>query len=280
MKDTVLAVERQRLAEEAARRVEAGKRLQEIALAAERQRLVQEAAQRAEVEKRAKEQALALERQHLAEEAAQRAKGEKTAQDAVLAAEKQRLAEEAARRAEEQSRIQEASLAFERQRLAEEASRRAEEQIRQFTYMGPQLTAPQGPTQALAAPSAGSAPEAAASNETQDHEEDRTASAEITWEVTTPPNPKNLFREKVCSANNGSRSCQKAKTIVTKYGFSDVKTKVCRGAIYQFQGTRGGKKFSIKFSALTGALTEILAVSEPGQVIGAGATAAPEVPKD
>jgi hypothetical protein len=176
--------------------------------------------------------------------------------------------------------MQEASLAFERQRLAEEASRRSEEQIRQFTYMGPQLTVPQGPTQALAAPSPGSPPEAAAGNEPQGSGEDRTASAEITWEVPTPPSPKNLFMEKVLSANNGSRSCQKAKNIVTKYGFSDVETKVCRGVIYQFTGMRNGKKFSIKFSALTGALTEILAVSDSGQIVGAGATAAPDAPKD
>jgi hypothetical protein len=178
--------------------------------------------------------------------------------------------------------MQEASLAFERQRLAEEASRRAEEQIRQFTYMGPQLTVPQGPTKALAAPSAGSAPEAGAgaSNESQDTEEERTASAEITWEAPTPVNPKNLFMEKVLSANDGSRSCQKAKTIVKKYGFSDVETKICRGAIYQFVGMRDGKKFSIKFSALTGALTEILAVPEAGQITGAGITAAPETPPE
>jgi hypothetical protein len=198
----------------------------------------------------------------------------------VLVLEKQRLAEEAARRAEEQKRMQEASLAFERQRLAEEASRRAEEQIRQFTYMGPQLSVPQGPTQALAAPPAGSAPEAGVSNESQEPAEDRTASAEITWEAPTPANPKNLFMEKVLNANNGSRSCQKAKNIVTKYGFSDVETKICRGTIYQFLGMRGGKKFSIRFSALTGALTEILAVSDPGQVKGAGITAAPETPPE
>jgi peptidoglycan hydrolase-like protein with peptidoglycan-binding domain len=54
-----------------------------------------------------------------------------------------------------------------------------------------------------------------------------------------------------------SKSCNKAKSIVGKYGFEDIQTKSCNGKIYHFSATREGKKFSVKINALTSALTEI-----------------------
>ena len=54
-----------------------------------------------------------------------------------------------------------------------------------------------------------------------------------------------------------SKSCNKAKLIISKYGFEDIQTKSCNGKIYHFSATREGKKFSVKINALTSALTEI-----------------------
>lgn len=52
-------------------------------------------------------------------------------------------------------------------------------------------------------------------------------------------------------------SCDKAKSIVTGYGFSDIQTMSCAGSVYSFAANRGGKSFAVKVSALNGELTEV-----------------------
>lgn len=54
-----------------------------------------------------------------------------------------------------------------------------------------------------------------------------------------------------------SVSCDKARSIITGYGFGNIETKSCSGNIYSFAATRGGKSFSVKVSALNGELTEV-----------------------
>jgi hypothetical protein len=52
-------------------------------------------------------------------------------------------------------------------------------------------------------------------------------------------------------------SCDKAKSIITGYGFGNIETKSCEGDVYSFAAVRGGKTFSVKVSALNGELTEV-----------------------
>ena len=54
-----------------------------------------------------------------------------------------------------------------------------------------------------------------------------------------------------------SKSCNKAKSVIGKYGFEDIETKSCTGKIYHFSATRTGTRFSVKINALTSELTEI-----------------------
>ena len=54
-----------------------------------------------------------------------------------------------------------------------------------------------------------------------------------------------------------SVSCDKAKSILTGYGFGNVEAKSCNGKVYSFAAMRDGKSFSVKVSALNGELTEV-----------------------
>jgi hypothetical protein len=56
---------------------------------------------------------------------------------------------------------------------------------------------------------------------------------------------------------NASVSCDKARSIITGYGFGNIQTKSCVGDVYSFAAVRGGKSFSVKVSALSGELTEV-----------------------
>lgn len=66
--------------------------------------------------------------------------------------------------------------------------------------------------------------------------------------------------EKIIGSDENSKSCNKAKLIISEYAFADIEAKSCKGKIYHFFATRGGKKFSIKISALTNELIEITKV--------------------
>jgi hypothetical protein len=56
---------------------------------------------------------------------------------------------------------------------------------------------------------------------------------------------------------SASVSCDKARSIITGYGFGNIETKSCTGNVYSFAAVRGGKSFSVKVSALSGELTEV-----------------------
>ena len=229
-------VERQRLAAEAAakqRQAEEERKAQEAALAlakqrqaeeVERQRLAAEAAakqRQAEEERKAQEAALALAKQRQAEEA-----------------ERQRLAAEAAakqRQAEEERKAQEAALALEKQRQAEEAER--------------QRLAAEAAAKQRQAEEERKAQEAALALEKQRQAEEAERLAD---------NRKVASIDSASEANEASsKSCNKAKSIISKYGFEDIETKSCNGRIYHFSATREGKRFSVKINTLTSALTEI-----------------------
>ena len=52
-------------------------------------------------------------------------------------------------------------------------------------------------------------------------------------------------------------SCDKASSIITGYGFSDVKPADCLGQVYAFSAARDGKAYAIKLNAANGELTEV-----------------------
>lgn len=58
-------------------------------------------------------------------------------------------------------------------------------------------------------------------------------------------------------AKNAFVSCDKARSIITGYGFGSIETRSCSGNVYSFAAVRGGKTFSVKVSALNGELTEV-----------------------
>jgi len=66
----------------------------------------------------------------------------------------------------------------------------------------------------------------------------------------TPVKPKT-------ETKSASVSCDKARSIITGYGFGNIETKSCAGEVYSFAAVRGGKSFSVKVSALSGELTEV-----------------------
>jgi hypothetical protein len=52
-------------------------------------------------------------------------------------------------------------------------------------------------------------------------------------------------------------SCDKAGKIISGYGFSSVKPTSCKGQVYAFNATRGGKAYLIRLSSASGELTEV-----------------------
>jgi hypothetical protein len=165
----------------------------------------------------AQETALALEKQRQAEEA-----------------ERQRLAAEAAekqRQAEEERKAQETALALEKQRQAEEAER-----------------------QRLAAEAAEKQRQAEAQETALALEKQR--QAEETRRLAH--NRKVASLENALGANETlSKSCNKSRSIIGKWGFEDIETNSCMGKVYHFSATRKGKRYSVKINALTSALTEV-----------------------
>jgi hypothetical protein len=78
-------------------------------------------------------------------------------------------------------------------------------------------------------------------------------------QTASAPKPKKTMAAKTTAKTTVSDnvSCDKAKSIVTGYGFSDIQTMSCSGSIYSFAANRGGKSFAVKVSALNGELTEV-----------------------
>jgi hypothetical protein len=79
----------------------------------------------------------------------------------------------------------------------------------------------------------------------------QTASAPV-----APPKPEKATPSAKTTASSNV-SCDKAKSIVTGFGFSNIQTQSCSGSVYSFAASRGGKSFSVKVSALNGELTEV-----------------------
>jgi hypothetical protein len=52
-------------------------------------------------------------------------------------------------------------------------------------------------------------------------------------------------------------SCDKAKAIVSDYGFTDIEAQSCKGKVYAFGARRDGKSFTVKLSSSSGELTEV-----------------------
>jgi hypothetical protein len=54
-----------------------------------------------------------------------------------------------------------------------------------------------------------------------------------------------------------SIGCEKARDILTEYGFKDIKAEVCAGAILGFSASRDGKPFSIRILSANGEFEEV-----------------------
>jgi hypothetical protein len=65
------------------------------------------------------------------------------------------------------------------------------------------------------------------------------------------------FLSKVQRSFEGSASCKKAITMVSKYAFSDIQILSCKGRVYHFSGLRKGKLYSIKVNPTSWELTEV-----------------------
>ena len=63
--------------------------------------------------------------------------------------------------------------------------------------------------------------------------------------------------EKKTAKSSIGVSCNKAETIVSGYGFTNVKPTTCAGQIFAFNATRSGKAYVIKLSSASGELTEV-----------------------
>jgi len=76
--------------------------------------------------------------------------------------------------------------------------------------------------------------------------------------VTTAPQPTIVEKEAPVGKVSGGRiSCDKARRIVSGFGFSDVHALACSGKEYGFSAKRDGKDFDIRLSSLTGELIRV-----------------------
>ncbi|MFL5260495.1 MAG: hypothetical protein ACJ8AS_12140 [Hyphomicrobiales bacterium] len=93
-----------------------------------------------------------------------------------------------------------------------------------------------------------------------DYYEPQPDSEEPDTTYAPPPTKKsNLpgLKTQTIRKQSGPVSCDKAKKIVSDYGFTQVEPKSCEGKVYAFSARRDGKPFSIKMSAASGELTEV-----------------------
>lgn len=74
-------------------------------------------------------------------------------------------------------------------------------------------------------------------------------------ESTMPEQPES--QEAPASTTGRAVSCEDAVEIVESFGFSDVQSTSCSGAVYGFDASRDGSSYSIKLSAAEGELTEV-----------------------
>ncbi len=67
--------------------------------------------------------------------------------------------------------------------------------------------------------------------------------------------PRNVTKPTRQASN--AMSCDKAGKIISGYGFSGVRPASCKGQVYAFNATRGGKAYLVRLSAASGELTEV-----------------------
>ncbi len=76
--------------------------------------------------------------------------------------------------------------------------------------------------------------------------------------ATTAPAPTIVETDTPADKVSGAPiSCDKARRIVSGFGFSDIRTLGCSGNEYGFSAKRDGKDFEIKLSSLTGELVQV-----------------------
>jgi len=78
------------------------------------------------------------------------------------------------------------------------------------------------------------------------------AKAQIPGVSGKPELTKTVKKKPSLAANQ--LSCNKAKSIVSDFGFSDIIARTCTGNIYDFSAKRDGSPYSIKVSSLSGEL--------------------------
>lgn len=59
------------------------------------------------------------------------------------------------------------------------------------------------------------------------------------------------------TASAAGLSCDKATSVVSGYGFSNVTASSCKGKVYAFSAVRDGNAFTIKLDPASGELTEV-----------------------
>lgn len=71
------------------------------------------------------------------------------------------------------------------------------------------------------------------------------------------PPVQSLTQQAPAAGTGGAMSCEAAIEIVESFGFTDVRSTSCSGAVYGFDAARDGSAYAIKLSAADGALTEV-----------------------
>jgi hypothetical protein len=66
-----------------------------------------------------------------------------------------------------------------------------------------------------------------------------------------------LLISRTAPRTDKSIGCEKARDILTEYGFQDIKAEVCTGITLGFSASRDGKPFSIRILAANGELEEV-----------------------
>ncbi len=70
--------------------------------------------------------------------------------------------------------------------------------------------------------------------------------------------PAIIAKDKIASKATGPAiSCDKARQIISGFGFTDVRTLGCAGKEYGFAARRDGKDFEVRLSSLTGELIQV-----------------------
>jgi hypothetical protein len=104
---------------------------------------------------------------------------------------------------------------------------------------------------------ASSAPEEVTPAPAQKSKKKKQSKAAAT-QTESRPKPKKVTTTGTAPGTaTGSVTCDRAKSIVSGYGFAEIQTQSCNGEVFSFAAKRGGKSFAVKVSALNGELTEV-----------------------